>query len=120
MRARMQRGHPDVVHGEDADTHQAGGQKEARQRKGATADRKYTGADHKHANQKREERWKNQIVDRKRYTGGQHADEVHCPDGDCQRKRRPCKQHAPSNPGGTAKLPRQGEPDIGALYSHHD
>ncbi len=120
MRARMQCGHADVVHGEDAGTHQARGQKKAWHGKGAAADREYGTADHQHTNEKREQRRKDKIVDRKRNSGGQHADEVHCPNGNRQRESRPGKQHASSNPDGIAKLHRQGEPDVGALDCHHD
>ncbi len=118
--AGMQRRHADVMHREDARPHQAGRQDQAQRRQGSGAGGVDRGADHDDANQKRQERRENQVVDRERKAGGQHPDEMHGPDSHPQRKGRSRQQQAPSHSHGVADLHGQAQADIRALDGHDD
>ena len=79
---------------------------------------KTAGADHEDADQERQQRREDQIVDREGQPRRQHADEMHGPDRHRQRDRRPRQQQAPPQAHGTADLHRQAQAHIGALDRH--
>ena len=95
MRARVQRAHADVVHGDDAAAHERCGGGEPARGERAGAGEEYRRADDENADEKRQERRQYQIIDRDRQAGGQHADEMHRPDRDGERDGRAGQQQAP-------------------------
>jgi len=119
MRALVQGGHADIVHRRNPAAHEGSRQRKPQRCQRRRGRSKHRRADHEDANQKRQQGWKHQIVDRGWQPRRQHADEMHGPDGDGERNRCSREQQAPAHADRRADLDGKAQADKGALDRHN-
>ena len=108
------------MHRDDPEPHEDGRRADPRNGGRPGARGEHRSADDDHADEERNQRRQDEVVDRERRPLGQHADEMHRPDAERQANGGAGKKRPLPRPLRARHLNGEAQPDIGSLNRQRD